>query len=114
MFVLVTICLGGRFGINCSNASWKFWNFQNKTRAISKLLEITSVIYSQNCPNLACDYWLIAPNQQTFLLKLISFNSGQLQIRGGQIQNSGNYKTTPLSMQHRLQSTVWLVALIVT
>ena len=36
------------------------------------------VIYPKNFSNQLCDYWLVTPNQQTFGLKLKSFNSGQL------------------------------------
>ena len=39
------------------------------------------MIYPKSSANQTCDYWLIIPNQQDFILKLISFNSGQLQIR---------------------------------
>ena len=49
-------------------------------RAILKFSKITRVIYPQNRPNETCDYWLITANQQTLALKLISLNSGQLQI----------------------------------
>ena len=45
------------------------------------------MIYSQNWPNQTCDYWLITANQQTLCMKLISFNSGQLQY-SGQLQNN--------------------------
>ena len=39
----------------------------------------------KNRPNQTCDYWLITPKKR-FVLKLISFNSGQIQIR--QLQNN--------------------------
>ena len=38
------------------------------------------VIYTKNCPNKRCDYWLITPNQETLCIDTKSFNSGQLQI----------------------------------
>ena len=46
---------------------------------ISKFSKISRVIYPQNYPNQICDYWLITPNNKHFVLKLISFNSGQLE-----------------------------------
>ena len=42
--------------------------------------KIARVIYLKKHPNQTCDYWLITPNQITLVLKLIFFNSGQLQI----------------------------------
>ena len=36
------------------------------------------MIYPKNCPNQTRDYWLIAPNQQTFCIE--TDNSRQLQI----------------------------------
>ena len=65
--VLVIICLGGRFGINCPCAY---------LRIFSKIMR---VIYPKNGPNRTCDYWLITPSQQTLYIELISFNNGQLQ-----------------------------------
>ena len=46
-----------------------------------KFSKITRLIYPQNLRNQTCDYWLITQNYKHFILKLISFNSGQLQIR---------------------------------
>ena len=67
---------------------------------ISKFSKITRVIYPKNRLNQTFDCWLIAPNQQILLLvsivlKLISFNSGQLQISERVItkQQEGNYKS---------------------
>ena len=51
----------------------------------------------ENRPNQTCGYWLITPNQH-FVLKVISFNSRQLQ-------------KAPLTVWCWLQSTVWLVLL---
>ena len=51
-----------------------------------KFSEIARVIYTKNFPNQTWDYWLTTPNQQT-VLKLISFNSGQLQ-NNWQLQNN--------------------------
>ena len=67
MFVLVNTYLWGRFGTNYPSAFLKI--FQNHEG-----------IYPKSLPNQTCDYWLIRPDQQHFVLKLISFNSGQLQI----------------------------------
>ena len=64
---------------------WKFWNYLSKTRPISKFSKITMVIYPKNCSNQSCDYWFITPNQH-FALKLISFNSSQLQISEREIR----------------------------
>ena len=45
-----------------------------------KIFKTHEADLSQNCPNQTCGYWLITPNQQNFILKLISFNNRQLQI----------------------------------
>ena len=37
-----------------------------------------------------------------FVLKLISFNSGNYKPATGQLQNTGNYKITPLTVQCQL------------
>ena len=37
-------------------------------RAISDFSKIMRVVYSKNCPNQTCDYWLITPNQQTLCI----------------------------------------------
>ena len=59
---------------------WNFWNFSSKTKAISKFLKITRVIYPKKCPSQACGYWLITPNQQSLCIETnIFFNSRQLQ-----------------------------------
>lgn len=50
-------------------SSKKLWGWFSK---------ITRVIYTKNSPNQTCDYSLITPNQR-FVLKLLSFNSGQVQ-----------------------------------
>ena len=34
-----------------------------------KFSKIMRVIYPQNCPNEACDYWLITANQQTLCVE---------------------------------------------
>ena len=77
-FVPVISCLRRWFRINYH--FWKFGNCPIKMRAISKFSKITMLIYSKNCTNQTCDYWLIIPNQQTLILKLTSSNSVQLQI----------------------------------
>ena len=44
--------------------------------------KITRVIYPKNSPNQTCNYLITGQSQQTnkhFVLKLISFDSGQLQ-----------------------------------
>ena len=41
--------------------------------------KITRVIYPKNRSNQTRDYWLITPNHKHFVLKVTSFNSGQLQ-----------------------------------
>ena len=58
----------------------------------------------ENFEILTCDYWLITPNQQTLSIKLIPFNSGQLQISERVID-----KITPLTVQYRLESIVSLM-----
>ena len=40
-----------------------------KRGAISKFLKIARMIYSQNCMNQTCDYWLITPKQQTLCIE---------------------------------------------
>ena len=54
-------------------------NFPSKTRAISNFSKITRVIYPKILPAQTCDYWLSHQTNKDFVLKLISFNSGQLQ-----------------------------------
>ena len=44
-----------------------FENFE--IARVNRGKKITSVIYSQNCPNQTCDYWLITPNQQTLCIE---------------------------------------------
>ena len=80
--VLVITCFKGRFGINCLSAFFQILKLPEfKTRVNSKFSKITRVIYPKKCPNQTCGYWLITPNLEThFVLKLISFNSGLLQI----------------------------------
>ena len=53
----------------------------------------------KNCPNQTCDYWLITPNKNTLCIEINSFKSD-------------NYKITPLTVQFRLLSSVWLVLVI--
>ena len=36
-----------------------------KRGQFQNFLKIARMIYSKNCPNQTCDYWLITPNQQT-------------------------------------------------
>ena len=44
-----------------------------------KFSKVTRMIYPKNCPQQRLGYWLITPNQKHFVLKLIYFNSGQIQ-----------------------------------
>ena len=68
---------------------WKFWNCLNKKRAISKISKIMRVIYTKNCPNQTCDYWLITPNQQTLCIETdIFLTSGNYKSTSGQLQNN--------------------------
>ena len=47
------------------------------------------VIFPQNVPKQTCDYWLITQNQQTFVLKLISFiTAGNKKSESGKLQNN--------------------------
>ena len=59
-----------------------FQNFEiaRVKRGQFQISKITRVIYPKNRWSQACDYWLITPNQQHFIMKLISFNSGKLQM----------------------------------
>ena len=57
---------------------WKFWNCLNKTRAISKFSKTMQMIYPKNCRKQTYYYFLIKPNHS--VLKVISFNSRQLEI----------------------------------
>ena len=43
-----------------------------------------------------------------FVLKLIYLKNGQLQISESNYKSADNYKITPLTVQCRLQSMVWL------
>ena len=45
---------------------WKFWNCPSKKTAISKI----SKIYTKNCSNYTCGYWL---NQQTLYIEINIF-----------------------------------------
>ena len=76
---------------------------------ISKCSKITRVIYPQKSPK--PNMWLLVNHNKTnkrFVLKLISFSSGQLQITQWAI-TEGNYKLIPLILQCRLRSIVWLM-----
>ena len=44
-----------------------------KTRVISKFSKIRRAIYPKNCPNQACDYWLIIQSQQTLFIEASIF-----------------------------------------
>ena len=70
---------------------------------ISNFSKIASVIYLKNCPNQACDYWLITPKQQTLCIETNIFKQRTIAS-----QWAGNYKITPLTVQFRLQSVLWL------
>ena len=65
--VLVITWLGEGFAINYPGAFLKILKNQSETRATSKLSKTTRVIYSKNCPNQTCRYWLITPNQKITL-----------------------------------------------
>ena len=91
----------GEIGICTSNhmfgtAIWDkvhFWKFS----------KIKRVIYPKNRPNQTCDDWLITPNQQTLCSEANIFQQWAITN-----QRAGNYKITPLTVQYRLQSIVWL------
>ena len=54
-------------------------------RAIwDKFSKTTRGIYSKNCQNQACDYWLITPNQQTLCVE----TAGNYKSASRQLQNS--------------------------
>ena len=73
--VLVITCLGGRFGIIFKNCE--------------------SDLY-QKSPELSM-WSLVNTSNKHFLLELTSFNSGQLQISGGQLQNSGQLQNNTVN-----------------
>ena len=88
-----------------------FENFEiSKTRAISKFLKITRVIYLKNCPNQPCSYWLITQNQQTLCIETTIFwqwavtksASGQLQNRG-KLQNNSDNGTNLITINRVIQ-----------
>ena len=109
LLVLAITCLEWGFEINCRVHSWKFWNCPSKTRAISKFSKNTRVIYPKSCPNQTCDYWLIKPNQETLCFETNIFK--QRAITNQWVANyktAGNSKTTPLTVQCRFQSILWL------
>ena len=56
--VLVITCLGGQFGINCPSAFLKILWLPKLNEGNFKYSKITRMIYFQNFPNQACDYWL--------------------------------------------------------
>ena len=43
--------------------------FENFTRAISKFLKFTRVVYPKNRPIQTCDYWSITLNQQILCIE---------------------------------------------
>ena len=73
--VLVITCLGGRFGIISKNCEGDL---------------------SQKSPELSM-WSLVNTSNKHFLLELTSFNSGQLQISGGQLQNSGQLQNNTVN-----------------
>ena len=46
-----------------------FENLEIALFLFRQILKITRVIYTKNCPNQTCDYWLITPNQQTLCIE---------------------------------------------
>ena len=75
-----------------------FENFE-----ISNFSKIARMIYLKNRPNQACDYWFITPKQQTLYIEINIFKQRAIIN-----QQTGNYKITPLMVQCRLQSILWL------
>ena len=56
--VLVITCFGEQFGINCPSAILKMLWLPKLNEGNFKFSKITRVIYFQNSPSKACDYWL--------------------------------------------------------
>ena len=117
-FVLV-ITSQGRFGINCPSAFLKIWNCHRKRRAISKFSIFRAISKSREwfIPKITRIKYLISgKSDQTnkhFVLKLISFNGGQLQIcKWTVIKQCEFRKLTPLKVQCRLLSITWLLTLM--
>ena len=65
---------------------WKFWNCPSKTKAISKFLKITRVIYPKNCSN---QTWLLVNRIKP--TNILYWNQYLL--------TASNSKTTPLTVQ---------------
>ena len=61
-FVLVIACLGGKFGINCSNAFFENIEIARVKREQFKNFTESRGKKSKNRSNYTCDYWLITPN----------------------------------------------------
>ena len=70
-----------------------------------KFSKVTRMIYPKNCPQQRLGYWLITPNQKHFVMKLIYFNSGQLQ-NSGQIQNNSVYGAMLITINRVIRSEV--------
>ena len=68
-------------------------------RVISKFLEVTGAIYPKNHPKQICGYCLTHQTRKYFLLKLIFFNSAQLQIRK-QLQNNSVNGAILITINH--------------
>ena len=52
-------------------------------------LGLARVIYPQNCPNQACDYWLVTPNQQTLCTETwYLLTAGNYKLASRQLQNN--------------------------
>ena len=82
---------------------WKFWNWPNEMRVISKFLKITRVIYSKNHPTK--HFWLIRSNQKRLCIETnISEQRTITNQRAGNYKTAENYKKTPSTVQ----TTVWL------
>ena len=96
--VLVTACLGGRFGIICPRAYLKILKLprvkQGKVQNFQKLRP-------KNRPNQTCNYWLITQNQQALCIK-INYLLTAGKSASGQLQNN----TVRLTVQCLLKSIV--------
>ena len=78
------------------------WN--SLGQLVELVLVIMMAIYHKDCPNQRCDYLLITPNQH-YLSKLISFNSGQLQI-SEQLQNNTVNVAKPITINRVINSEI--------
>ena len=67
-------------------------------------------IYSKNPPKQTCGYWWITPNQKkTLCIETNIFKKRTItNQRESNYKSADSYKITPLTVQCRLQSMVWL------